>query len=156
MIVVTKDWLSAKIAENPTKVIGRALVAIFNRQTADERNRNTTQNNNGVGFTQGDARIGCIGAKYFLKHGTLEDWQLKIWLMPNGKGQPRIVKYSNQLNEIAKSNQQIENHTLDAITYSHMNQYMYRNQEGVFTSLLAKELPFYQNQVWRLFSVTKI
>jgi len=103
MKIVTKEWLMAKIAANPTKVIGRALVAIFQNQTEAEKSSNVVKFQNGIGFTQADARTGSLSAKYFLKHGTLEEWQLKIWLGSNKKGQPRIVKYANQLNAIANS-----------------------------------------------------
>lgn len=101
--IVTKEWLMAKIAENPVNTIGRALVAIFRHQTEVEKSSNTVTFRNGIGFTQADARTGSISAKYFLKHGTLEEWQLKIWNGLNKKGQPRIVKYAGQLNNIANA-----------------------------------------------------
>lgn len=100
--LVTKEWLTAKIAEKPELIIGRALVAIFNNQTAEEQSSNVTKFNNGVGFTQSDARIGAITAKYYLKHKTLLDWQVRNWCKPNKKGDPRIVKYAGQLDQIAK------------------------------------------------------
>lgn len=99
--VVTKEWLTAKIAENPEHVIGRALVAIFKRQTLAEQSSSSTIKHNGVGFTGPDARFGSFVAKYFIKHGTLKDWHVRVWTKPNKKGQPRIVKYAKQLNEIA-------------------------------------------------------
>lgn len=102
--LVTKEFLKTKLAENPTLVIGRALVAIFNNQTAEERAHNTTKFHNGVGFTGTDGRIGAITAKYYLKHKRLEDWQIKNWLKPTGKNQePRILKYAEQLNRIANA-----------------------------------------------------
>ncbi len=101
--LVTKDWLAQKIASNPPLVIGRALVALFNRQTTEERENNETKFLNGVGFSANDSRIGSIGAKYFLKHGTLLEWQLKAWLKVDKRGYPRIVKYAKQLNHIANA-----------------------------------------------------
>lgn len=101
--LVTKEWFAAKIAANPSHTIGRALVAIFNEQTTEERSDNVTKFHNGVGFAKPDARVGAIAAKSFLKNGKLEPWQLNIWLRPNAQGLPRIVKYAEQLNNIANS-----------------------------------------------------
>ena len=70
--LVTKEWLAAKIAADPSHTIGRALVALFHQQTADEQQQNTTRFRNGAGFSKPDARIGAIAAKTFLKNGKLE------------------------------------------------------------------------------------
>lgn len=99
--LVTKEWLTQKIKENPPLVIGRALVALFHCQTSEERENNGTRYKNGVGFSSNDGRIGALGAKYFLKHGTLLDWQLKAWIKLDKQGFPRITKYTKQLNKIA-------------------------------------------------------
>lgn len=104
---VTKEWLTTKIAQDPARVIGRALVAIFRNQTVEERGMNKTKFRNGVGFTGTDGRIGAITAKYYLKHGTLLEWQIANWLKPNRRGEPRIVKYANQLNQIANEKVQV-------------------------------------------------
>lgn len=106
--LVTKEWLAAKIAANPSHTIGRALVALFNEQTIDERSTNSTKFRNGAGFAKPDARVGAIAAKTFLKNGKLEDWQLKVWMKPNKQNLPRIVKYAEQLNGIA--NRKLVNH----------------------------------------------
>lgn len=81
-------------------VLGKALVAIYNRQTQDEQAAVATKIKNGVGFTGPDARIGTLGARHFLAHGTLPPWIVKAWLVEK-KGYPRICKYANQLNQIA-------------------------------------------------------
>ena len=99
--LVTKEWLAAKVAANPSHVIGRVLVALLRRQTEMERHGSTTVVNNGVGFSKPDARIGTITAKTFLKYGELRPWQIVAWSKPNASGLPRIVKYAGQLNEIA-------------------------------------------------------
>jgi hypothetical protein len=99
--LVTKQWLTDKVKENPERTIGRALVAIFHYQTADERADNETKLDNGVGFSANDARLGCIGAKYFMKHETLSPGLMKGWLKPDKWGMPRITKYTKQLNKIA-------------------------------------------------------
>jgi hypothetical protein len=105
-VLVSRDWLKQKVEENPSRTIGRALVAIFRKQTTDERINNSTKLHNGVGFSANDARLGCIGAKYYLKHGKLSDGLMKGWLKPDKRGYPRIVKYVRQLNEIAINLQQ--------------------------------------------------
>ncbi len=99
--IVTKDTMLTLLATRDRRqVIGRALVALFRRQTADEQNANLTMRVNHVGFSSSDARSGTLCAKYFLKHGTLQDWQVDKWMRIE-KGVPRIVKYHRQLNEIA-------------------------------------------------------
>lgn len=83
------------------RAIGRALVALFNRQIEDEKRANTTRVHNMEGFTPGDARSGSLTAKYFLKHQTLLQWQVEMWTKRNDRGRCRLVKYHRQLNEIA-------------------------------------------------------
>ena len=82
-------------------VIGRALVALFNRQTRSEQAANHTDNLNWVGFSGSDARDGSITAKYYIKHKSLLPWQVDNW-MKDFRGFPRITKYARQLNQIAQ------------------------------------------------------
>lgn len=98
---VTKEWLAAKVQENPAYVIGRALAAIYQRQTASEQQAQTTRIQNGIGFSKPDARIGCIGARQFLNHNQ-QQWVIDVWLRKAADGLPRICKYAKQLNDIAK------------------------------------------------------
>jgi len=81
--------------------VGRALVHLFNRQTAFEKDENTTKVHNQQGFTPADARSGSITAKYYIKHRALAAWQTDRWIKPNSKGIPRIAKYWAQMNEEA-------------------------------------------------------
>lgn len=106
MSVVTKEFISEYIgthtdAQN-ARFIGRALVVIFNNQTEEEKRASDVREDNGIGFTGADGHSGCITAKYFLKHGTLLDWQVERWLKKNAKGTPRISKYWRQLNAAAQ------------------------------------------------------
>ena len=105
--IVTKDSLQNMLdSDNKSyviKVIGRALVGLFNRQTESEKAINSTQENNGIGFAGCDAVSGTLSAKYFLKHGTLLDWQAEKWLKKGKNGYSRLSKYHSQLNEIAIS-----------------------------------------------------
>lgn len=102
--IVTKDSLSKMLA-NPDKrqlVIGRALVCLLARQKQDEQQCADTRHRNGIGFAPCDAYSGTLTAKYFLKHGSLLEWQIEKWMQPSGrKGEPRLLKYTRQLNEAA-------------------------------------------------------
>ena len=83
-------------------VIGRALVAIFRRQTEAEQATASTVEENGIGFAGCDARTGSLTAKYFIKHGTLLDWQIDAWTKVGKNGYSRLCKYHTQLNEVAR------------------------------------------------------
>lgn len=101
-IIVTKEWLAEKVKENPHRVIGRALLAIYQRQTYQEQSATATRVHNGIGFSKPDARIGSIGARMF-NANKLAQWVVDVWLIPAKDGLPRICKYANQLNDIAVS-----------------------------------------------------
>jgi hypothetical protein len=101
--IVTAQNLN-QMLQDPVKrqhVIGRALVALFRRQTEAERQTNDTRVWNTVGFSGADARRGSLTAKYYLKHKSLLDWQVEQWMRPARNGLPRLCKYTRQLNEIA-------------------------------------------------------
>ncbi len=105
--IVTRESLTSLISvENPefvNRVIGRALVALYDRQTAAEKNATSTLNDNDIGFTGADARQGSLTARYFLKHGTLLEWQRELWTKRNVRGVPRLAKYWKQLDEVAQA-----------------------------------------------------
>ena len=109
MALVTRDSLQAMLdKEDPkyvTRVVGRALVAIFNNQTEDEKASNGTTQLNGIGFSGSDARSGVLTAKTFLKRGTLEEWQVNAWTRKTSNGFSRLCKYAKQLNLVAESKQ---------------------------------------------------
>jgi hypothetical protein len=103
--IVTRDTIRTML-RNPNAryvevVIGRALVALMQRQTDDEVRANDTRVNNGVGFTGADARSGTITAKTFMRDNKLLDWQIGSWKKIAKSGYPRLAKYHKQLNEIA-------------------------------------------------------
>lgn len=104
--MITKNSLYMMIvnadAEKVQHIIGRALVALFNRQIDAEKADNTTKMTNYRGFAQNDARQGSITAKYYIKHGKLLDWQVQAWTKRNVKGTLRIQKYWRQLDEVAR------------------------------------------------------
>jgi len=106
MAIVTRESIT-EMLNNPNPryvqtVIGRALVALLKRQTASERNSNSTNEHNAVGFSSVDARSGSLTAKYWMKHNKLEDWMVNQWTRPY-RGHPRLSKYHRQLDEIAES-----------------------------------------------------
>ena len=99
-----KEEVEALFARNDEigrYAVGKALLCLFRRQTESEKAANTTNTHNDKGFTQADAKSGCISAKYFLKHGRLEDWQMRMWRKKNKNGSMRISKYWAQLAEEA-------------------------------------------------------
>jgi len=102
-MVTKQDVIAALNRENEfvQHYVGRALVVLFNRQVQDEKQNNSTKHHNLRGFAPCDARSGSIGAKYYLKHGRLEDWQIEQWKKIHGKS-PRLAKYWRQLDEAAK------------------------------------------------------
>ena len=103
--IVTRDSLQAMLdKEDPefvARVVGRALVAIFDNQTREEKSANVAAQDNGIGFSGADARTGCLGAKSFIKNKTLLDWQVAQWTKRGKNGYSRLTKYTKQLNTIA-------------------------------------------------------
>ena len=96
--IVTRDSI-ARMLDNPNRkyveaVIGRALLALLDRQTADEKAAADTRVWNAVGS-------GTLTAKFYAKHGCLLDWQVNKWTKKASNGYPRLAKYHKQLNEIA-------------------------------------------------------
>jgi len=82
-------------------IVGRALVALFQRQTETEKAGNVTDRDNDVGFTGADARSGSLTAKSYIKNQKLEQWQVDKWIKVQRNGFARLTKYHKQLNEIA-------------------------------------------------------
>jgi hypothetical protein len=99
---VTKEWLAAKIKENPARTIGRALLAIYKNQTMSEQSASSTIVQNGIGFCKPDARVGTIGARMYQAHARLDQWCIDVWMRPARDGYPRICKYADQLNAISE------------------------------------------------------
>ena len=106
-VIVTRDSLRDMLANpNPEfvgRVIGKALVAIYARQTQAEQSSDATVEDNGIGFAGADAHGGSLTAKFFMKHNTLLDWQIDAWSKVQKSGYPRLCKYHKQLNEVAQA-----------------------------------------------------
>jgi len=80
------------------KAVLRALVAIYNRQTAAEQNRYITVEKNGIGFSASDASTCSRYAKICLTQGWLPLPDIEIL-------RPVMMKYAKQLLSIAVSNE---------------------------------------------------
>ena len=104
--LVSRESLCALLDRKPVETVGRALVALFKAgQTEAERSSNTTNVLNGIGFSGADARSGSITAKYFIKHGTLLEWQVEQWTKVTKNGYPKLCKYVKKINDIAERKQ---------------------------------------------------
>lgn len=107
--IVTRDTIRNMLRNDNRvyveAVIGRALLALLDRQTEDEKRAADTRVWNAVGFSGADAKSGTLTAKFYAKHGKLLDWQVEKWTKPAKNGYPRLCKYAKQLNEIALEKQ---------------------------------------------------
>jgi hypothetical protein len=91
--VWTKDEIKDKILTDD-KWLERAVVAIYNKQTNDEKECEATIKDNGVGFSGAHARMGSYMARWVLKGNRLSD----KWL---DRARRMMVKYAGQLTRIA-------------------------------------------------------
>jgi hypothetical protein len=92
-----KVWTAGEIKEHlqvNKKWVERAVVAIYNKQTADEQASEATTKHNGVGFGKFDAKFLSSVAKSCIKFGGLTPRQLV-------HARKQILKYSGQLARIA-------------------------------------------------------
>lgn len=76
------------------KAVERAIVAIYQRQTADEQSAGDTKHSNGIGFNGADARLGSYYARWILSGRNLTGNHLV-------KARNMSHKYVRQLVEIA-------------------------------------------------------
>lgn len=106
--LVTKESLAELLrSAEPKKVqqiVGRALLVIYENQMEDEKRSGTAAYANGIGFTVGDATIGCSNAAFFKANGYMGKAVIAYWT-EIVNGYPRICKYDKQLNEAASAKQ---------------------------------------------------
>ena len=81
------------------KVLIKALVALNNRQTDDEKRDGVTKYLNNAGFRPCHAGVGTSMVDFFNKTGFLTDKQCLFWTKERGS-KPRILIYFNQLYRI--------------------------------------------------------
>lgn len=74
----------------------RALISIYECQTADEQESKTTSHMNGCGFTGLDAQFGSSLAEQAIKRGTLSEKQMVY-------ARKMMKKYAGQLVRIARA-----------------------------------------------------
>lgn len=82
------------LLETNNSAVIRGLIAIYNKQTQDEKIMNETKHSNGVGFTGADAKVLSNMAKYAISKGGLTEKQF-IYV------KKKIGKYAGQITKIA-------------------------------------------------------
>lgn len=96
---VRKLWTEEEIKwyiENSDKVLCKALMALYDNQTDNEKSNGNTSESNGVGFNAYDAPFLCAIARSYLNYGHLTKGQRELTL-------PKVLKYTKQLTRIANS-----------------------------------------------------
>lgn len=91
--VWTVEEIRTMLKTNPVAV-KRGILAIFEYQTREEQNTDSTRIHNGVGFNAFDAEILSSFAKQLGQGRTLTQKQFSI-------AQKKMVKYAKQLTRIA-------------------------------------------------------
>ena len=94
-MTLSKEIIREKLATNDAWLI-RAVMAIFEKQTAQEQTSEETRENNGVGFNGTDAAILSSFAKFYAARGFLSPKQLAI-------ARRKMPKYAGQLLTIAQA-----------------------------------------------------
>lgn len=97
----TKETIIKLLEQNDT-ALGRALVALNNRQTQGEQIDKTTRVHNSMGFRPCDAYMGTALAEFYTKTGFLTPKQIAWCRKLNSKGQIRLSCYAGQLLKIAE------------------------------------------------------
>ncbi len=87
--------LKAKLGSDPRWAL-RALVVVFQNQTASEQTSERTVEHNGAGFSGVDAEILSSFAKQYSKSGSLSPKQMTILFK-------RIPRYAGQVYTVADS-----------------------------------------------------
>ena len=93
MSVWTKEEIKDLLVRND-KAVCKAVVAIWNKQTEDEKIVDATREHNGIGFNGADATFMSSLAKQFVDRGFLTPRQITY-------ARKKIMKYSGQLEKIA-------------------------------------------------------
>lgn len=86
---ITREEVTHLLRTND-RAVERALVVLFQRQTADEQAAHDTRHTNGVGFNATDAKFGSNLAQKVLKGWKLTPAQIS-------SARRMIIKYGGQL-----------------------------------------------------------
>jgi hypothetical protein len=90
-----KELIKERLVKSDAWVMN-GVIRIFEYQTADEQNSDSTSEDNGVGFNSVDAELLSSFAKFAMKRGFLSKGQMTY-------ARKKMLKYSGQLAEIANS-----------------------------------------------------
>lgn len=93
----TKEQIRELLASNDKAVI-RAMLALYNRQTATEQASHSTRDHNGRGFNGLDASIMSRFTEFYNQRGFLSPKMIALT-------RKKVMKYSGQLAEIANEKQ---------------------------------------------------
>jgi hypothetical protein len=105
---ITKELIVELLSRNDQigmHSVGRALVVLYNNQTADEQQTRDTNETNGKGYSKAHADIGTSMAQFYLKNGFLTPKQVQYWQRPTSSGRVRIAIYWKQILEAAIAKQ---------------------------------------------------
>jgi hypothetical protein len=90
-----KDLLTPETNKDYARAVTRAIVAIYNNQTLDEKSCEHTIQKNGIGFSAGDSHLGSYMAKFAIKSKKSISGKFLV------KAQKMAIKYRKQLLTIA-------------------------------------------------------
>src|SRR3990167_4269191 len=93
--LITKEKIIDLLTKNDS-VVERAMVVLYDRQTASEQNNCTTIEHNGRGFSSSDASIGTYYAKWIISGKRLTGSHL-------ARARKMAFKYTRQLLEAAEA-----------------------------------------------------
>lgn len=96
----TKEMILDKLDTNPI-MVERSLVVLFNRQTQDEQNTESTNCNNKMGFNGTDAHILTSFAKQIIGNKRVEGNRLSE--KQRALAVKKLRKYANQLAKVANA-----------------------------------------------------
>jgi hypothetical protein len=106
--MTTKESI-VNLLQTNDKAIGRALVVLTARQTADEQVSEQTRYLNGRGYRPCHARMGASMSKFYERNGYLSPKQIAYWRSRDKSGAMRIGIYAGQLLEVAQEKAALKN-----------------------------------------------
>jgi hypothetical protein len=97
----TKEIIAALLVNND-KAVYRALIVLFERQTADERDAGETNHLNGMGFNGRDANFGTSLAKQVIRwQDGLTNYAHPLTMPQMQAARKMLRKYAGQLAKVA-------------------------------------------------------
>lgn len=101
MTELTLDYVKQQLMTDD-RWLYRGLLAIYDRQTTDEKIAETTRHDNGKGFTGADAQIMTSMAEQLKRRGFLTVKQIAYLRGGRNADRARIEKYARQLLKVAE------------------------------------------------------